>query len=331
MGWGWEADQPAGEMEQLQKPGCKVSKHSVELKVQIRTGKEGVRVGEVSGWLTESVPRIQTQNYSQNIKWKIKNSLTLLVLWQPTQKSFSVKFVSSLGLFTGEWCFHPPCWEQRELPFSTAALQKPAVKAKTSTDFDHRCAYLWFPSSTTADLGTERPKERHAFKVLRGWQQISREEANRGTDVSGRGDKHTQSSLENREIFQTLLKAKLYPQWDYLNQGQTLKSDLTLFLFYFENHYQTIVTNKRIWYKGVHFHNVMMFYFTSISGKSVWNIVTPVRTCLGQVRGSFFETVRGGGVGWLVFKVDELVGDEVGDLTVHMQPGLGWCTHQSRQ
>lgn len=42
-----------------------VSQHSVELKVQLLTGKEGVRVREVSGWFTESVPRIQTQNNTQ--------------------------------------------------------------------------------------------------------------------------------------------------------------------------------------------------------------------------------------------------------------------------
>lgn len=48
--------------------GMQVSQHSVELKVQLLTGKEGVRVGEVSGWLTQSVPRIQTQKNSQTIK-----------------------------------------------------------------------------------------------------------------------------------------------------------------------------------------------------------------------------------------------------------------------
>lgn len=148
-----------------------------------------------------------------------------------------MKFVSLLGLFTGEWCFHPPCWEQRELPFSTARLAETCSKGKDEHRFNYRRAYLWFPSSTTADLGIERLEERHAFKVLRGWQQISREEANRGTDVSGGGDKHTQSSLENREIFQTLFKAILYLQCDYFNQGQIPKLDFYFILF--EYHYWT--------------------------------------------------------------------------------------------
>lgn len=47
---------------------------------------------------------------------------------------------------------------------------------------------------------------------------------------------------------------------------------------------------------------------TSLPGQSVWNIVTPVRICLGKVKGSFFETAGGGG-GRLIFRVDELVGD----------------------
>lgn len=41
---------------------------------------------------------------------------------------------------------------------------------------------------------------------------------------------------------------------------------------------------------------------TSISCQSVWNIITPVRICLGQVKGSFFETVGGGG-GILVLRL----------------------------
>lgn len=49
--------------------GIHVSQHSVELKVQLLTGREGEQVGEVSGWLTESVPRTQTQNHSQKILW----------------------------------------------------------------------------------------------------------------------------------------------------------------------------------------------------------------------------------------------------------------------
>lgn len=44
---------------------------------------------------------------------------------------------------------------------------------------------------------------------------------------------------------------------------------------------------------------------TSIPGQSVWNIITPVGICLGQVRGSFFETAGGGGRR-LIFRVDEL-------------------------
>lgn len=70
-----------------------------------------------------------------------------------------------------------------------------------------------------------------------------------------------------------------------------------------------------------------------IIAQSVWNTVTPVRICRGQVRGTFLETV-GGGVG-TGSEVDELVGvggrGGVRDLIVRMQPGLEWCTHQSRQ
>lgn len=47
------------------------------------------------------------------------------------------------------------------------------------------------------------------------------------------------------------------------------------------------------------------------------------------MKGTFLETV-GGGVG-TGSEVDELVGGGVRDLTVHMQPRLEWCTHQSRQ
>lgn len=201
-------------MEQLQKPGCKSQKHSVELKVQLLTGKEGVagrRGVRVVDWKCPPYtdPRIILKKLSS--KEITEDFLRQLVLWRPIENTFcSDIFVSVLGLFTGEWCFHPPCWEQRELPFTTARLAETCSKGKDEHQFDYRCAYLWFHTSTTADLGIGRPKERHAFKVLRGRQTNSREEANRGTDVSGRGDKHTQSSLEHREIFQTLFKATLY-------------------------------------------------------------------------------------------------------------------------
>lgn len=51
-------------MEQVAEAGMQVSKHSVELRVQLLT-RRGEQVGEVSGWLTERVPRIQTQNNAQ--------------------------------------------------------------------------------------------------------------------------------------------------------------------------------------------------------------------------------------------------------------------------
>lgn len=73
MGWGLRGRLASRWNGAVAEAGMQVSQHSVELKVQLLIGKEGVQVGEVSGWLTESVPRIQTQNDSQRIKWKIKN------------------------------------------------------------------------------------------------------------------------------------------------------------------------------------------------------------------------------------------------------------------
>lgn len=59
--------------------GMQVSQQTVELKVQLLTGREGVRVGEVSGWPTQGVPRIQTQNHSQEIQEIIQDFLSQLV------------------------------------------------------------------------------------------------------------------------------------------------------------------------------------------------------------------------------------------------------------
>lgn len=63
---------------------------------------------------------------------------------------------------------------------------------------------------------------------------------------------------------------------------------------------------------------------TTSSGQSVWNIITPVWICLGQVKGSFFwDGWRKGRGGRLVFKVDELVEGRGGGGESHSAHATG--------
>lgn len=131
-----------------------------------------------------------------------------------------------------------------------------------------------------------------------------------------RGDKHTQSSLEHREIFQTLFMAAIFSY--YFIQCQIPN--------FFNSRSRTVLLKHFLIEKAnlvscimILFYDIMALSFnffskltpvtgTCISGQSVWNTVTPARIGSGQVKESFFEKVGGGDV-VLHFKVDEFVGN----------------------
>lgn len=128
--------------------GMQVSQHSVELKVQLLTGREGVQVGVVSGWLDcQSPPYTDPARFleSEEIKTASFFSLSQCISDQWRKKYLFCDIKCLLGLFTGEWCFHPPCWEQRELLLSTARLAETCSKGTDQHRFVCQCAYLWFP------------------------------------------------------------------------------------------------------------------------------------------------------------------------------------------
>lgn len=85
-------------------------------------------------------------------------------------------------------------------------------------------------------------------------------------------------------------------------------NQILILVFLFKIFFISWYRSTTVWYNDDIFSKPAPVICTSISSQSVWNIITPVRIGLGQVKGSFFQTVGGGGVR-LIFKVDELVGN----------------------
>lgn len=165
--------------------GMQVWKHSVELRVQLLTRKEGSR-GEVSGWLTERVPRTQTQNNAQSYGGLSETTGALAI----DSKRFLIVYWDCL-----RGAMHPPSMLRAK---GAAGYHSASGRKTCSTSADpvdslvHDCRFI-----------IERPKDRHAFKAQRGWQTQSGGEANRHRCFR-RGTQTDKSSLGHRSRFQTL-------------------------------------------------------------------------------------------------------------------------------
>lgn len=296
MEWGlrgWPASLWNGAVAEA---GMQVWRHSVELRVQLPTRKEGSR-GEVSGWLTERVPRTQTQNNAQSSgglsettgALAINSKRFLMVYWDCLQGS-------------GASTLHA---EQKGAAsyYSASGRKTCSTSADPVVSLVHYCRFI-----------IRRQKERHAFKVQRGRQTHSRGEANGHRCFRTGTHTQTQSSLEDRSRFQTLFWAPL------------IKLRITGLEFHHGHGLEWIETPRNCVAGGqlpFKMDKTLPVISIKATGPSVWNTAA---LSLGH---------GGGGVcyrrGTLVSQGWWACREQVEELTANMQPRLEWCTHQSRQ
>lgn len=148
-------------MEQVAEAGMQVSKHSVELRVQLLT-REGSRWGGgVSGWLTERVPRIQTQDRAQSGGGLSETAAALVV----NRKVF--------------WILYWDCLQGSGAPTLHAESEGSCylLQRVWKKNLQYQCGPCGFPRPLLQIYYRKTKRERHAFKVLRSRQTHSRGEA----------------------------------------------------------------------------------------------------------------------------------------------------------
>lgn len=157
-------------------------KHSVELKVQLLTGRlKGAGRRGVRAVLFRRSPVNRPRTiYGRLVTTGLQIFCSSQFFRNQRQKYklCREKHVSLLGLFTGEWCFHPPCWEQKELPFSCRNLQRrhrrtpiwPSMRIPW-VSFVHYSRFLrWKNKTKTCIQGAKRPTTRGNLTNAEGTQ-----------------------------------------------------------------------------------------------------------------------------------------------------------------
>ncbi|MEQ2269277.1 hypothetical protein XENORESO_002586 [Xenotaenia resolanae] len=115
-----------------------VSQHSVELKVQLLTGRKGVRVGEVWVDKLRRVPCRQTQNFI----WKIKDIIKDYV---PEKHIYCINSLYTGTVYWGVMSTLHAESKGSFFHFLQHTLKKPAVKAQTNTDLTINVCNSTFP------------------------------------------------------------------------------------------------------------------------------------------------------------------------------------------
>lgn len=185
-----------------------VSQHSVELKVQLLTGREGVQVGEVSGWSTDMSPvyrprmtlaKWSAEDITENcqrqsiIRWEIENTFSKDIFWFLYWDCLLGSDASTHHAESKESCY-----------LLQHASKKTAVKAKASTNFIIDAHTRGFPRPLL-QIWYWKTKRKTCIQGAKWPTNMIHRGGNQGHRYVRRG-RQTQSSLEHREIFQTLFK-----------------------------------------------------------------------------------------------------------------------------